>query len=252
VDYALKNGIISAGQYPDYNKPATRAQFAMILAASLPKEQFGAKSTVENGAIPDVTGSESYGPAVYMLYRAGVLAGSDSRGTFKPASSITRAESAAIVSRIKNGSLRLSAEFFAGDAPGTSASAASFSNMHANWCSSGGFAGYSGNHILFLLANIDAARTSGVSSIGFECWNSSGKMIMSRSGANNGIAALPARLHLPVCRLDDSGDIVGADGQAIADMQYGQTHYFRAYVTLADGGSYQSDTVSFMFSPPGM
>ena len=44
VDYAVKNGIISQGQFTDYNAVATRRQFAAILARALPAEALEAMS----------------------------------------------------------------------------------------------------------------------------------------------------------------------------------------------------------------
>ncbi len=99
VDYAKENGIISS-DYPDYNKPATRAQFAEIFCAALPGTAFKKINTVEDNAIPDVRTDDPYGRAVYLLYRAGVLTGNDEKGTFTPSASIRRCEVAAIISRV--------------------------------------------------------------------------------------------------------------------------------------------------------
>jgi len=98
VDYAVAQNIIVRGQYADYDVAATRAQFAVIMAAALPTDALQAKNTVSQ--IPDVQESASYGPAVYKLYRAGVLAGNDDYGTFSPNSNIKRSEVAAVVTRM--------------------------------------------------------------------------------------------------------------------------------------------------------
>ena len=45
--------------------------------------------------------------AVYKLYEAGILIGNDEAGTFAPWSEITRAEVAAIISRMANPDLRM-------------------------------------------------------------------------------------------------------------------------------------------------
>ena len=50
----------------------------------------------------------SYAPAVYELYRAGVLTGSDAQGRFLPNNAVTRAEVAAIATRMVNASYRQS------------------------------------------------------------------------------------------------------------------------------------------------
>jgi len=99
VDYARENRIITE-QYADFNAPATRREFACIIARALPAEQLEAINTVENGAIPDVPYSKSYAGAVYRLYRAGVLTGSDEKGSFLPETNVSRAEAAAVAGRM--------------------------------------------------------------------------------------------------------------------------------------------------------
>ena len=108
VDYAIANGIISAGQFSDYNATATRRQFAAIMANALPASALGAINTVADGAIPDVpTGAANY-DAIYRLYRAGILTGNDAQGTFAPETYINRAAVAALVTRMADPSLRQS------------------------------------------------------------------------------------------------------------------------------------------------
>lgn len=104
-EYALEQGIITKG-YKNYSSSVSRADFAMILGASLPNAVLPAINVVEDGAIPDVKEGSNYYGAVYRLYRAGVLTGNDSKGTFEPFSNITRGAAAAIVSRMVNESLR--------------------------------------------------------------------------------------------------------------------------------------------------
>lgn len=106
VDYGLANGIIEDGQFEDYQKEITREQFAGILAKTLPATALEQKNNVENGAIPDVAKGSRYYDSIYYLYRAGVLTGSDSRGSFEPSSTIQRAEAAAIISRMALPSMR--------------------------------------------------------------------------------------------------------------------------------------------------
>ena len=109
VSFATIEGII-VDEYGDYNTPATRAEFAKILAASVDPIDLEAINVVDDGAIPDVDMSADYAESVYLLYRAGVLSGSDANGTFNPDSTITRAEAAAIITRIIDPSLRKSVE----------------------------------------------------------------------------------------------------------------------------------------------
>lgn len=105
VDYAMDNAIIGEA-YGDYNKSATRAEFADILYKSLPQEALQSINAVADDAIPDVKTGDAYAEAVYALYRAGILTGNDDQGTFAPVSGIQRSEVAAIVSRMVDGSLR--------------------------------------------------------------------------------------------------------------------------------------------------
>ena len=105
ADYALANGILTAPR-TDYDAPATRAVFAALLAASLPADALQEINTVVDGAIRDVPEDAAYAEGVYLLYRAGVLTGSDAAGRFMPESSIRRSEAAAIVTRMAVPSLR--------------------------------------------------------------------------------------------------------------------------------------------------
>ena len=108
VDYAIEKGIITSGQYSDYNANATRRQFAAIMAKALPASALKSINTVEDGGIPDVaSGSASYNE-IYTLYRAGILTGSDKAGTFLPETTIDRASVAAILTRMAMPSQRQS------------------------------------------------------------------------------------------------------------------------------------------------
>jgi hypothetical protein len=109
VDYAYKNGVIGQALYGgNVEKEATRAQFAEIFAASLPADGLISINKVEDGAIPDVPMSSGNAAAVYKLYRAGILTGSDGKGNFYASRPITRAEAAAIVSRMGDSGARKS------------------------------------------------------------------------------------------------------------------------------------------------
>ncbi len=99
VDYAMKEGIIK-GEYANYNKTATRAEFAVIFAAAFPDEGLATINQVDDGGIPDISMQSTYASQVYKLYRAGILIGSDSKGSFRPQTNITRSEVAMIVTRM--------------------------------------------------------------------------------------------------------------------------------------------------------
>ena len=98
VDYAGENGIVC--RFDGYDVSVTRGTFAMILSSALPDAALPAISDIEEGAVPDVDAGSTCYDAVYRLYRAGVLTGSDAKGTFYPGSFITRGAAAAIIGRM--------------------------------------------------------------------------------------------------------------------------------------------------------
>ena len=86
------------------NGTLTRQEFAAIVANALPSEALPAINSVPFGSIPDVYRSDA---AIYKLYRAGILAGNDAAGTFRPNSPITRAEVATILVRMADPNARV-------------------------------------------------------------------------------------------------------------------------------------------------
>lgn len=106
VDYAAKNGFISSDQNQNYNAAATRHAVAEILAKTMP-DILTEKNTVVDGAIPDVTAGSAGYSEIYALYRAGIVSGSGEDHSFKPDTQISRAETAAMITRMINVSPRL-------------------------------------------------------------------------------------------------------------------------------------------------
>ncbi len=104
VEYALAHGILSQ-QYSNYDRPASRAEFAKLLCEALPEDAF---PTIRNNTtFSDVPpGAYAYSP-IMRLAQAGVLGGR-SEGRFEPNGTITRAEVAAVLARIVKPTLRLS------------------------------------------------------------------------------------------------------------------------------------------------
>jgi len=103
ADYALRHDIIST--LDDFSAPATRAQFVQLIYNALPPDALSPINNVPS--IPDAIPSSPFGDAVFALYRAGVLRGSDRYGTFFPASPLTRAEAAAIMTRLAEPTARV-------------------------------------------------------------------------------------------------------------------------------------------------
>ena len=99
VEFAIVYRIITATDFDDnYTRAATRAEMAYIFSSALPKDEFTEINTVNS--IPDVDNDTLYSEAVFLLYRAGVINGYDTQGTFNSERNITRAEAAAIISRV--------------------------------------------------------------------------------------------------------------------------------------------------------
>lgn len=99
TDYCKNAGIADLAN-DDPDEAVTRGKFADIFANALPKEALKEINEVDDGAIPDVKEDDTFGKAIYALYRAGVLVGNDKKGTFAPDSFIKRMEVAAIAGRM--------------------------------------------------------------------------------------------------------------------------------------------------------
>lgn len=97
VDYALENGLVLRNEFSDYTAAATRSQMAGIFAYALPTYELTRINRVAD--VPDLSADTDYANAIYLLYNAGVLAGTE-QGTFLPATGIDRASAAAILNRI--------------------------------------------------------------------------------------------------------------------------------------------------------
>ena len=109
VTYCEASGIISAGEFTDLERPVTRAEMAYIfsrtsLARNLP--EINSLSRVK-AAVPDVRTGDYAAAAIFGLYAKGILTGSDGDLTFRPKDSLTRAEAAAIVSRMARAEQRI-------------------------------------------------------------------------------------------------------------------------------------------------
>ena len=99
LDYCRKNGILNT-DFADYDQPATRRQFAAILAAAFPANALPEMNLIADGEIPDVAPGAENAAEIYRLYRAGILTGNDKQGTFLPDTGIRRSEVAAVIIRM--------------------------------------------------------------------------------------------------------------------------------------------------------
>ncbi len=98
VKYAVDNGIIKADDFDSYTRNITRAEMATLFADAVPATEFAAKNDVK--FIPDVNIASDYADKLLMLYKAGIVMGSDAYGTFNPDADIKRSEAAAIINRV--------------------------------------------------------------------------------------------------------------------------------------------------------
>ncbi|MDE7219209.1 MAG: S-layer homology domain-containing protein [Oscillospiraceae bacterium] len=97
-----------------YDRPATRAEMAHVLAGALPRETLDPinREAVASGYgrgryIRDVREDTPYQDDILLLYDWGVAGGSDDTGSFRPDSRIARSEAAAMVARLADPGLRV-------------------------------------------------------------------------------------------------------------------------------------------------
>lgn len=103
VNFAVKYGVMKAGDFADYERNATRSEMAYIFAHALPESELAAISAL---LPPDIAEFDKYAAEIRTLYAAGILRGNDEAGTFTGEHAITRAEAAAIITRIALPSVR--------------------------------------------------------------------------------------------------------------------------------------------------
>ena len=108
--YAIRNKVVGE-EYKAYtaaqmNAPVTRGEFVHILRGAT--NYYTARNEVADNAIPDVKVTDTYGADIYTFYRAGILTGSDAKGTFHAGNTIKRSEVSAILNRMYDASVRQS------------------------------------------------------------------------------------------------------------------------------------------------
>lgn len=98
LNYCVKNRIVSSDEYSSLDACATRAQIAHIFAKAT--SDFAVVNDIDYDYIPDVSERSEYADEILALYRAGILTGDERTRAFRPSDTITRAEAAAIISRV--------------------------------------------------------------------------------------------------------------------------------------------------------
>ena len=102
VAYCEAKGILAPGEFDDFERPITRAEMARIFAATSLARSLPERNSLSRvrASVPDVGPGDYAAEAIYSLYAKGILTGIDGSLTFRPEDSLTRAEAAAIVSRL--------------------------------------------------------------------------------------------------------------------------------------------------------
>lgn len=110
LSYAVRNGIVGepymAYTAAQMSAPVTRGEFVHILCGAA--KDHTVRNEVADNAIPDVKVTDAYCADIYTFYRAGILTGSDAKGTFHADSTIRRSEVSAILNRMYDVSARQS------------------------------------------------------------------------------------------------------------------------------------------------
>lgn len=100
--YCQKQGLLDGlniGE-KDLKRPATRYEMVAILDRAVSKDKTsGGVNNVNNGFIPDVKESDTYGEVVYRWYRSGIVTG-DSERKFNGSNSIKRSEVSVILCQL--------------------------------------------------------------------------------------------------------------------------------------------------------
>lgn len=102
VTYCEASGIINPGEFTDFERNVTRAEMARIFAATTLGRGIPEINSMNRvkASVPDVKAGDYAANAIFSLYAKGILSGTDGKLTFNPNASLTRAEAAAIVSRM--------------------------------------------------------------------------------------------------------------------------------------------------------
>ncbi len=113
ADYLQEIGSLGDELDSAYDRPATRAEMAHVLALALPGELFedvnqaAVDAALASGQyMQDVTAGTPFREDILRLYAWGVTGGADERGSFLPEENVSRCEAAAMAARLVYGDLR--------------------------------------------------------------------------------------------------------------------------------------------------
>lgn len=109
VAYCIATGILSDGEFDNYERPVTRAEMVHILANTTLGRRLPEVNSLRQVklSVPDVRSGDYAADAIYQFYSKGLLSGTDKNLTFNPNGQLTRAEAAAVVSRMARAEQRV-------------------------------------------------------------------------------------------------------------------------------------------------
>ena len=104
ADYAREQGILTE-EPADWDARALRGEIMELFARAVPLESI---NDVPDGSVPDVPMDHPHAEAIYALYRAGIVQGTDERSRLcQPDAWVTRAEIAATLTRMTDPAARI-------------------------------------------------------------------------------------------------------------------------------------------------
>ena len=114
VSYLKSQNLLDNSFEGFYLLPASRAQMAGIFAFAVPEEWYTEPNAslvtsayASREYITDVTDKTPYRSEILLMYRRGLLSGMDAKGSFYPDRSVSRAEIAALLTRVVKPETRL-------------------------------------------------------------------------------------------------------------------------------------------------
>lgn len=114
VSYLKSQNLLDNSFEGFYLLPASRAQMAGIFAFAVPEEWYTEPNAslvtsayASREYIADVTDKTPYRSEILLMYRRGLLSGMDAKGSFYPDRSVSRAEIAALLTRVVKPETRL-------------------------------------------------------------------------------------------------------------------------------------------------
>lgn len=105
IKYVVDNSI-SQYDYLEWDLPATRAQLAYMVSHAVYLKEI---NTIVQGSVTDISGHEA-AREIYHLFRAGIFTAQGANTLFRPDDSVTRAEAAIIILRVKNEDKRIQSD----------------------------------------------------------------------------------------------------------------------------------------------